>query len=203
MISELPECIVLASQSPRRLALAKEAGWKVTVVPPPESAEANADSRGINESLGEYVCRLAQVKAESVRAHGCTGTILACDTLSEVDGQALGKAANETEAREILLTLSGRIHRVQTGVCIWRTPESDSPLLGNAESILSMGTLTDDFLDWYLASGMWKGKAGACGFQDDRLPLRLLSGSSSNVVGLPIELIETMLLKTQRPVRRS
>ena len=203
MMSELPECIVLASQSPRRLALAKEAGWRVTVVPPPESAEANAVRRGAGEALGDYVCRLAQVKAEAVRANGSTGTILACDTLSEVDGQALGKAATEMEAREMLLKLSGRIHRVQTGVCIWRTPESDSPMLGNAESILSMETLTDEFLEWYLASGMWKGKAGACGFQDDRLPLHLLSGSSSNVVGLPIELIEEMILETQRPMRRS
>jgi predicted house-cleaning NTP pyrophosphatase (Maf/HAM1 superfamily) len=58
-----------------------------------------------------------------------------------------------------------------------------------------MAELTDDFLDWYLDSGMWAGKAGACGFQDERLPLTLVSGSPSNVVGLPLELVRAMLTR--------
>jgi septum formation protein len=61
-----------------------------------------------------------------------------------------------------------------------------------------MDAFTPDFLDWYLASGLWRGKAGACGFQDERLPLRLLTGSPSNVVGLPVELIEQMLAEIDR-----
>jgi septum formation protein len=65
--------------------------------------------------------------------------------------------------------------------------------LGAAESLLEMGPLDDGFLDWYLDSGMWVGKAGACGFQDERLPLRLVEGSPSNVVGLPLELIRELL----------
>ena len=51
-----------------------------------------------------------------------------------------------------------------------------------------------NLLEWYLESGMWQGKAGACGFQDERLPLRLVKGSGSNVVGLPLERIRTMLV---------
>jgi septum formation protein len=56
-----------------------------------------------------------------------------------------------------------------------------------------MAPLEGPLLDWYLESGMWQGKAGACGFQDERLPLRLVTGSSSNVVGLPLERVRTML----------
>lgn len=185
--------IVLASRSPRRLALANEAGWDVTLVPPPESAEASAPARGERETLEDYVQRLAITKATAVVATGVSGVIVACDTLSEIDGDALGKAADESQARQMLKRLSGRTHRVVTGVCLWRRPEADTPAVGCAESILAMGTLTPEFLDWYLASGLWKGKAGACGFQDDRLPLRLVVGSPSNVVGLPLELITAML----------
>ncbi|MDA0970738.1 MAG: Maf family protein [Planctomycetota bacterium] len=191
--------IVLASHSPRRLALATEAGWHVTVAPPPEAAEGSAPARGGEESLEGYVQRLALAKATAVIAAGLTGTILACDTLSEVDGEALGKAADESEARQMLQRLSGRTHRVVTGVCLWWQPPPDGGIAGaalitaSAESILAMSDLTPEFLDWYLASGLWQGKAGACGFQDERLPLRLVSGSPSNVVGLPLELISEML----------
>ena len=181
------------------MALATEAGWHVTVAPPPEAAEASAPARGGEESLEGYVQRLALAKATAVIAAGLMGTILACDTLSEVDGEALGKAADESEARQMLQRLSGRTHRVVTGVCLWRQPPPDggiagaAPVTASAESILAMGDLSPDFLDWYLASGLWQGKAGACGFQDERLPLRLVSGSPSNVVGLPLELISEML----------
>lgn len=169
------------------------------MAPPPEAAEADAPGRAMQESLEAYVQRLAVAKATAVIAAGLTGLILACDTLSEIDGEALGKAADESEARQMLQRLSGRTHRVVTGVCLWRKSPpangitAEPPVTASAESILAMGDLTPDFLEWYLASGLWRGKAGACGFQDERLPLRLVSGSPSNVVGLPVELIRKML----------
>jgi septum formation protein len=187
-----PRPIVLASRSPRRLELARRAGWNVTVVVPPEAAEAEAAPRGPDEPLEAYVRRLAAAKAEAVAAIGVTGTILACDTLSEVDGQALGKPIDRADARRMLLTLSGRGHRVVTGVCLWQRPGGE-PVTAHCESLLAMDPLTDEFLDWYLASGLWQGKAGACGYQDERLPLRLVAGSESNIVGLPLELIGDLL----------
>ena len=92
----------------------------------------------------------------------------------------------------MLLALSGRKHRVVTGVCLWHRPGRE-PVFADCESLLAMEPLTDEFLDWYLASGLWEGKAGACGYQDERLPLRLVAGSESNVVGLPLELVRQML----------
>ena len=165
------------------------------VIVPPEEAESGAAPRGPDESLAQYVCRLALAKAHAVAdvpEAPLEGTILACDTLAEVDGQILGKPTDRADARRMLLDLSGRRHRVVSGVCLWARPDGQ-PLQGDAESLLEMGELTDEFLDWYLDSGMWAGKAGACGFQDERLPLRLVSGSPSNVVGLPLELVREML----------
>jgi septum formation protein len=196
MSQESPRSIVLASRSPRRLQLATAEGWQVRVIVPPEEAESEAAPRGPDESLAQYVCRLAMAKARAVATGGLEspleGTILACDTVAEVDGQILGKPADRADARRMLLDLSGCRHRVVSGVCLWRQPDGE-PLQGDAESLLEMGELSDEFLDWYLDSGMWAGKAGACGFQDERLPLRLVAGSPSNVVGLPLELVREML----------
>lgn len=169
----------------------------MTVVAAPEEAESGAPPQAHDETLGDYVRRLANAKAQAVAAMGVSGTILACDTLSEVDGEPLGKPVDRDDARSMLQKLSGRRHRAISGVCLWRPPHHP-PLTREAESILEMGPLTDDFLEWYLESGMWQGKAGACGFQDERLPLRLVSGSPSNVVGLPLELVREMLADLDR-----
>jgi septum formation protein len=192
MIAPSPRTVILASRSPRRLELATREGWRVHVVAPPEEAESAAPPRGLQEPLEAYVRRLALAKAAAVATAGHQGTLLACDTLSEVDGRILGKPADRADAERMLRSLSGRVHRVVTGVCLWQRPELD-PIQADAESILDMGPLDEEFLRWYLDSGMWQGKAGACGYQDERLPLRVLAGSESNVVGLPLELVRHLL----------
>ena len=170
------------------------------VVPPPEAIEAEAAPQAADEPLESYVLRLARAKGQAVATMGIEGTILACDTLSEVDGVALGKPVDRDDARRMLTQLSGRVHRVLTGVWLGGTlhPHIQNtallpPLEAVEESLLEMASLDGPLLDWYLESGMWQGKAGACGFQDERLPLRLVTGSSSNVVGLPLERVRTML----------
>jgi septum formation protein len=184
--------IILASRSPRRLELARSAGWIVTPLPPDEAVEAGQPPRDPAEPLAAYVQRLARAKAEAVAAAVAAGTLVACDTLSDVDGTVLGQPIDAADARRMLEALSGRRHRVLTGVCVWRLP-GGPPRFAVAESLLEMGPLSEEFLEWYLASGLWRGKAGACGFQDERLPLRLVAGSPSNVVGLPLELLGEML----------
>ena len=180
-------------------------GWDVKVVPPPEAIEAMAAPQASDESLEAYVLRLARAKGQAVADLGIEGTILACDTLSEVDGTALGKPTDRDDARRMLMLLSGRVHRVLTGVWIYSprlTLQSGNPFQGTLEaveqSLLEMEPLEGPLLDWYLDSGMWHGKAGACGFQDERLPLHLVSGSGSNVVGLPLERVRTMLADLDR-----
>ena len=196
MTAASPRRIVLASRSPRRLELACAEGWDVRVVAPAEEVEA-ALRRREDEPLAAFVRRAARAKAGAVAAAGIGGLILACDTLAELDGEPLGKPVDRADARRMLEALSAREHRVVSGVCLWRHPDGE-PVLADAESILVMDHLTDEFLDWYLDSGLWRGKAGACGFQDERLPLRLVSGSPSNVVGLPLELVREMLAGLER-----
>lgn len=176
-------------------------------MPPPEMVEATAPPRQADESLEAYVLRLARTKGSAVADSGIEGTILACDTLSEVDGTALGKPSGKDDARRMLLQLSGRAHRVLTGVWLCRreiaSPLCDAvlePLEAVEESLLEMGPLSSELLEWYLDSGMWYGKAGACGFQDERLPLQVVAGSESNVVGLPLERVREMLANLDRQV---
>ena len=186
---------MLASGSPRRAELARSEGWDFVVVPPPEAAETEAAPRGPAESLEAFVTRLARAKAEAVIARGARGMILACDTLSEVEGVPLGKPADREDAQRMLRALSGRRHRVVSGVCLWPSDDarqSCEPLTGHAESELVMPPLSESFISGYLDTGLWEGKAGACGFQDGHVPLELVSGSPSNVVGLPLELVRQL-----------
>jgi len=192
-----PRTIVLASRSPRRRALAESEGWIVRVVEPPEEAEAAEGPIRPGESLADYVVRLAWAKARAVAAEVQDGLLVACDTVSEVDGEILGKPADEADARRMLERLSGRHHRVMTGTCVWPRPEGE-PVFAATESELEMEPLSDSVINAYLASGLWRGKAGACGYQDDAIPLRLRAGSGSNVVGLPLETLRDIFSRITR-----
>jgi septum formation protein len=128
--------------------------------------------------------------------------ILAADTVAECDGFILGKPRDESMARQMLKQLSGREHRVLTGVCLWplaprfspgEGPGEGAPLIRVAVTKLRMDELTDRQLDEYIASGQWEGKAGAFGYQDRLGWVHIVDGSSSNVVGLPMELLAEML----------
>lgn len=187
---------MLASQSPRRRELAEAEGWQVEVVPPPDSAEAEAAPRATSESLEAWVARLAKTKAEAVvasLAEPSSAVVLACDTIGVVDGDPLGKPRDRQDAAAMLTRLSGRLHRVLTGSCLW--PIGGTPRIAVTESLLEMAPLSDAFLEQYLDSGLWRGKAGACGFQDGVIPLKLVAGSDSNVVGLPLETIRDQLAR--------
>ena len=156
------------------------------VVEPPEEAEASQPARGLDEPLDRYVIRLAWAKAQAVADAVLEGLIVACDTVSEVEGEVLGKPADREDARRMLAALSGKRHRVMTGTCVWKRPTRE-PILVATESEVEMDPLSPAAIEAYLESGLWEGKAGACGYQDEAMPLRLRSGSESNVVGLPLE----------------
>jgi nucleoside triphosphate pyrophosphatase len=112
--------------------------------------------------------------------------------VAECDGFILGKPRDEADARAMLTQLSGREHRVLTGICLWRLRDGE-PLVRVAVTRLRMDGLTDMQLDDYLASGQWEGKAGAFGYQDRLGWVHIVEGSESNVVGLPMELLAEML----------
>jgi septum formation protein len=181
--------LILASRSPRRRELLAEAGYEFEVCYPSETAECGLCS---GENPAQLVARLAYQKAADVAARVESGLVLGCDTVAECDGQILGKPVDETHARQMLRTLSGRPHRVFSGLCLWRLPDGE-PQVRVAITGLRMDPLSPQQLDEYLASGQWEGKAGAFGFQDRLGWVHIVEGSPSNVVGLPLELLAEML----------
>ncbi len=181
--------LILASRSPRRRELLASAGYAFEVDPPDETAECGVCS---NEGPAAMVARLALQKAADVARRIGRGLVLACDTVVECDGQVLGKPADEGHARQMLRTLSGRRHRVLSGLCLWPVPVNE-PRTRVAVTTLQMDPLSDRQLDEYLAGGQWEGKAGAFGYQDGLDWVHVVEGSESNVVGLPLELLAEML----------
>ncbi len=181
--------LILASRSPRRRELLAAAGYAFEVCPPDETAECGMCS---NESPATMVARLAYQKAADVARRVGRGLVLGCDTVVECDGQILGKPADEHCARQMLRTLSGRPHRVLSGLCLWPVPQGE-PQVRVAVTTLQMDPLSEAQLDEYLAGGQWEGKAGAFGYQDDLDWVHVVEGSESNVVGLPLELLAEML----------
>jgi septum formation protein len=181
--------LILASSSPRRRQLLQEAGYDFEVITPSESAECGICS---SETPPELVARLAYQKAEDVAKKVASGTVVGCDTVAECLGQILGKPKNREHAREMLSLLRGREHRVYSGLCLWRRP-ADTTSVSVEVTRLVMDPITDSQLDTYLDTDQWEGKAGAFGYQDGLDWVHIIEGSESNVVGLPVELLERML----------
>ncbi len=193
---KVPCCpLILASGSVRRRHLLAEAGYRFTVQVPSEGAEQAPP--GVTDPV-ELAKVLARQKAGDVARRVERGLVIGCDTLVECQGQVLGKPADRDDARRILELLRGREHRVISGLCLWPVP-AGKPQTEAAITRLVMEPLTDCQLEAYLDSGLWKGKAGAFGYQDRLGWVRALEGSESNVVGLPLELLATMLASAQAP----
>lgn len=205
--SPRPQPLVLASSSPRRRELLAEAGYEFTVMPPPPDIECGVCSESGPAGL---VTELAFRKAQTVvgllpdeeinrgrrRPGSLAPIVIAADTVAECDGFILGKPHDEEDARAMLRQLSGREHRVLTGLCLWRLGDRQ-PLVQVAVTTLKMDPLSEAQLDEYLASGQWEGKAGAFGYQDRLGWVHIVEGSESNVVGLPMELLAEMLAQIQ------
>ncbi len=184
-----PPKLILASRSPRRRELLTAAGYRFAVRPPSDAAEP---PRRPTESPAEFVARLAELKARNVAEMIDVGVVIGCDTVAECDGEILGQPADIDEARAMLEKLSGRRHRVFSGLCVWEVPGGEANTQV-ATTTLEMDRLGRQQLDEYLAGGQWRGKAGAFGYQDRLGWVHVLEGSESNVVGLPMELLAEML----------
>ena len=184
--------LVLASSSPRRQELLRQAGYRFTVTPP-GPIENGAVGRAA--SAAAMVESLAYLKAAAaVEAHGIArGPVLGCDTTVEAGGRILGKSRDAADARRILRFLAGTTHRVLTGLALL-APETGRRWLAHDATVVRFGPMSDEEIADYVAGGEALGKAGAYALQEtgDRF-VEGLEGSTSNVVGLPLELLERML----------
>ena len=182
---------ILASNSPRRQELLRQAGYRFIVRPPP------IDDRGVSAivSPGAHAESLAYMKAmASIKGHGLRdGLVLAADTLVELAGRIIGKPRDEADARRILSELSGSQHRVITGLALVDVA-AGRRLLAHEVTGIRMRRMSPEEIDAYVAGGEAMGKAGAYALQEtgDRF-VEKIDGSLTNVVGLPMELLERML----------
>jgi septum formation protein len=188
--------LVLASASPRRQELLRNAGISFTVHPAniPETPLMGEIPRQCAE-------RLACEKARAVSRQYPANLVLGADTIVVVDGEMLGKPRDEADATRMLRLLSGRTHQVTTGVCLLgplRT-ENHKPETGFEETrsettSVTMTALTDEDIRSYIATGEPMDKAGAYAIQGIASRwIPRIEGDYFNVVGLPVALVCRML----------
>lgn len=172
--------LVLASASPRRLDLLQQVGIVPDVVAPADLDE----TPGATELPRVYAERLAAEKALAVAASHEDAFVLAADTVVACGRRILPKAETREEAHTCLNLLSGRAHRVYTGISLVK---GDTQITKSVMTRVQVARLSDAELDAYLASGEWQGKAGGYAIQGYAAAfIRGLNGSYSNVVGLPL-----------------
>jgi septum formation protein len=185
---------VLASASPRRLELLRQVGLMPDCIDPADIDET--PRRG--ELPAAHAIRLAQEKAQAVVPRHPGAFILAADTVVACGRRILPKTADEASARSCLGLLSGRRHRVHGAIAL--VSPDGRLVLRRVESQVSFKRLSEAEIGAYLRTGEWQGKAGGYAIQGRAAVLvRWISGSYSNVVGLP--LFETTQLLAGRGYR--
>ena len=179
--------LILASASPRRLDLLARIGVKPDAVIPPGIDESVA--RG--ELPRQHALRLARGKAEAVAAANPDALVLAADTVVAVGRRILPKVEDEATLRACMKLLSGRRHRVLTGVALAIPAKGIRERL--VETMIAMKRLSEEEIEVYARHGEWRGKAGGYALQGyGEVYVRHIAGSYSNVVVLP--LAETRVL---------
>ena len=179
--------LILASGSPRRAELLREAGYDFEVDPAdsPELVPA-----GMMPS--QAAVYLAEEKAKVVAARHVNDVVLAADTIVAFGDLVLGKPADFMHAKRMLTLLSGTTHLVITGICVVH-------MAGNfakgakAMSAVRMRPLSPEEIHNYVAGGAWEGKAGGYGIQDPDPFVIRQAGSHTNIVGLPMEITTRLL----------
>ena len=179
--------VILASQSPRRVALLKQIGIDCIVMP------ADIDEQAYkNESPTDYVLRLAEQKALAIvkKSANTLLPILAADTTVALNMQILGKPDNDADAFNMLKQLSGSTHQVHTAIALAFNGKLETAL--NTTQV-EMMPLTDAMIGEYIASGEHKDKAGSYAIQGlAGCWIKKITGSYTGVMGLPLH--ETGLL---------
>ena len=181
--------LVLASSSPRRRELLQNMGLELQIVSP--ECEEIMDAA---MEAGELVKKLSAEKARDVEKRtGSDSFIVAADTVVVIDGEILGKPADEAEAAEMLRKLSGRAHTVFTGVALLK----GGTLLSDFEQTrVFFGPLSERKISAYIKSGEPMDKAGAYGAQGiGSVFIEKIDGDFFNVMGLPLYLLAKMFEK--------
>ena len=189
--------LILASASPRRKELLERIGINLKIIP------ADVDESAVKiKDPGEHVKELAYLKAGWVAKKYPASWVLGADTIVVLQDRILGKPELQAHAREMLKLLSNREHRVYTGYCLMNIadgpdgePGGDIIIKKSVQTLVSFKSLTDKEIAWYVSTQEPMDKAGAYGIQGiGSFLVKKISGSFTNVVGLPVcEVIEDLL----------
>ena len=182
--------IVLASTSPRRRQLLTEAGYAFDAVSP--KVEESTIRRTAATVRG-YAEDLALAKAESVAPDFPDALVIGADTLCDLDGEVIGKAADAADAERITRNLFSRPHLVITGLALIRRSRNIRIVRSDVTTVYPR-KLTESQIAQHVAGGAWEGKAGAYAIQEvgDAFVERI-EGSFTNVMGMPMELLGQLL----------
>ena len=187
--------LILASASPRRLDLLARIGVEPDGVVPADIDESVA--RG--ELPRHHALRLAREKAAAVALQDPEALVLAADTVVAVGRRILPKVEDEATLRACMKLLSGRRHRVLTGVALAIPGGTVRERL--VETMIAMKRLSDEELDYSASHGAWRGKAGGYALQGyGEVYVRHIAGSYSNVVGLPLAETRVLLKSVGYPL---
>jgi septum formation protein len=186
--------LILASASPARHQLLIDAGLRFEVRPAeieePQGAGFTSPRAFVEHVAWQKACAVAH---DLVTDQSSPLIILAADTVGWIDGRPVGKPTDESDARRILKRLAGTQHELWTGVCLWRKPD-DVQISWQEMSKVAMRAMNDPDLNAYLESRQWQGCSGAYAIQEGDDPyVRVISGSRTNVIGLPMETLKRML----------
>jgi septum formation protein len=185
-----PAPLILASASPRRSQLMSEAGYEFTVVPPQVDESAFAAEKA---DPVEYAKRLALAKAKSVAGKYPNSFVIGADTIVDFRGRIIGKAADAKEAAQITEKLFSEPHKVITGVAIVRLSDGTELVQSDSTTVYPR-KMTPGQIAEHVKGGSWRDKAGAYAIQEtgDEF-VEKIEGSLTNVMGLPMELLESLL----------
>jgi septum formation protein len=180
--------LILASASPRRQELLKEAGYTFTVYPA-DIDEDDVPPDLLPADLAEY---LARAKAAVISERFPQDVVLAADTVVAHAETLLGKPRDAADARRMLTLLGGTIHTVVTGVAVVHAAASFARHARVISSV-HMRPLTSDEITQYVATNEWQGKAGGYGIQDPDPFVTRIAGCHTNIVGLPMHMTAELL----------
>jgi len=187
--------LILASASPRRLDLLARIGVTPDAILPADIDE----SVPAGELPRDHALRLATEKAAVVAAREPHALILAADTVVAVGRRILPKVEDEATLRRCMALLSGRRHRVLTGVALAAPGQKVRAKV--VETAIVMKRLSAEEIDFYAGHGEWRGKAGGYALQGyGEVYVRQIAGSYSNVVGLPLAETRHMLKAAGYPL---
>lgn len=183
---------ILASASPRRKLLLEKAGFEFDIIPS-EVDESAFDTESV--SSVDHTKELALAKAKDVALKYPSQLVMGADTVVDFEGEIIGKPDDAEHAEEITRKLFSTPHKVITGIALVKIVDKIEIVEADV-TIVYPKQLTEDQIAEHIRKEDWKGKAGAYGIQEtgDEFVERI-EGSFTNVIGLPMELVEEMLGK--------